>query len=133
MISYIPNRLVRRWLRLPLSLVLLLALAGTALAADPSDLPRQNLWTTDGFVNTVVLKGNTLYIGGAFFMSGQLPAAACRCIPALALSYLHFPMSRVVSRSLCPMATAAGILAAALPRWAVQTAITSPIFSLITA
>ena len=60
MISHLPDRRVRRWLRLPLSLVLLLALAGMALAADPSDLPRQNLWATDGFVKTLVLKGNTL-------------------------------------------------------------------------
>jgi hypothetical protein len=92
MISYVPNRLVRRWLRIPLSLVLLLAVAGIALAAEPSDLPRQNLWATDGIVNSVVRKDNTLYIGGAFFKSGRLPAAACRYIPALALSYLHFPM-----------------------------------------
>ena len=53
-------------------MVLLLALAGIALAADPSNLPRQNLWTTDGFVNTVALKGNTLYIGGAFFNVGPV-------------------------------------------------------------
>src|SRR6185295_20151344 len=72
MTSYFSYRRVAQWLRLPLSLVLLLALVGTAVAADPSDTPRQNLWTTDGFVNTVVLKGNTLYIGGAFFNVGPV-------------------------------------------------------------